>query len=143
MIEASRTIAQEVQLSVAPVFLLTAIAAFLTVLTNRMVRVVDRICEVNSSNIRAKDMDAYTRIAGRLKLKLKLLQRAILCVVFVAILVCLVVVCIFIGDYLAPDLSPIIAALFILAMLFMAIGFALFLVETLMTVETELLQPWA
>ncbi|MFT6657873.1 DUF2721 domain-containing protein [Maritalea sp.] len=129
LIVESRSIAQEIQLSVAPVFLLTAIAAFLTVLSNRMARATDQAREIILSPSKGELGELELDIAARLKRKLKLLQWGVACVVTAGFLVCLVVISIFIGDYLAPDLSMLIAVMFIAAMLLISAGFAFFLTE--------------
>lgn len=122
------SIAQEIQLSVAPVFMLTAIAALLTLLFNRMSQTQDQIRalgelpegEGTASN---PDKSASAALAARIRR----IRWAIRCNVTAAILICSVVVSIFISDYLVPDLSNLIATLFIAAMALLAAGFILLL----------------
>jgi hypothetical protein len=72
----------------------------------------------------AKPDKAASRV---LAARVSRIQWAIRCNVTAAILICAVVVSIFISDYLVPDLSNLIAALFIAAMALLAAGFILLL----------------
>lgn len=124
----SLSIAQEIQLSVAPVFMLTAIAALLTLLFNRMSQAQDQIRVLGEppegeGMVAGPDMAVTKVLAARVSR----LQWAIRCNVTAAILICAVVVSIFVGDYLVPDLSNLIAVLFIAAMALLASGFMLLL----------------
>lgn len=122
------SIAQEIQLSVAPVFMLTAIAALLTLLFNRMSQTQDQIRALGAlpegEGTMAKPDKAASRV---LAARVSRIRWAIRCNVTAAILICAVVVSIFISDYLVPDLSNLIAALFIGAMALLAAGFILLL----------------
>jgi uncharacterized protein involved in cysteine biosynthesis len=122
------SIAQEIQLSVAPVFMLTAIAALLTLLFNRMSQTHDQIRALGElpegeGTMAKPDKSASAALAARIRR----IRWAISCNVTAAILICAVVVSIFISDYLVPDLSNLIAALFIGAMALLAAGFILLL----------------
>lgn len=122
------SIAQEIQLSVAPVFMLTAIAALLTLLFNRMSQTQDQIRalgEFPEGEGIVAEPDKAT--SGLLAARVSRIRWAIRCNVTAAILICAVVVSIFISDYLVPDLSNLIAALFIAAMTLLAAGFLLLL----------------
>lgn len=122
------SIAQEIQLSVAPVFMLTAIAALLTLLFNRMSQTQDQIRalgEFPEGEGMVAEPDKAT--SGLLAARVSRIRWAIRCNVTAAILICAVVVSIFISDYLVPDLSNLIAALFIAAMTLLAAGFLLLL----------------
>lgn len=119
--ETTLTIAEEVQLSVAPVFLLTAIAAFLTMMAGRLGRAVDRLRDARAGEDAALAEGLLRRIA--------LIHWAMRCNIVAALMVCGVVVCIFLGDYLLPDLSGEITVLFIGAMVLIAAGALLVLRE--------------
>lgn len=124
----SLSIAQEIQLSVAPVFMLTAIAALLGALFNRLTQTVDQKRALGDPPEGEGDMSEPDKIASKaLSARIRRIQWAIRCIVTAAILICTVVVAIFVGDYLAPDLSNLIAALFIGAMALLAAGFLLLL----------------
>jgi uncharacterized protein involved in cysteine biosynthesis len=122
------SIAQEIQLSVAPVFMLTAIAALLALLFNRMSQTQDQIRALGELPEGEGTMTKPDKAASRvLAARVSRIQWAIRCKVTAAILICAVVVSIFISDYLVPDLSNLIAALFIAAMALLAAGFILLL----------------
>lgn len=124
----SLSIAQEIQLSVAPVFMLTAIAALLALLFNRMSQTQDQIRALGErpegEGTLAEPDKAVSRL---LAARVSRLQWAIRCNATAAILICAVVVSIFVSDYLVPDLSNLIATLFIAAMSLLAAGFLLLL----------------
>jgi Ni/Fe-hydrogenase subunit HybB-like protein len=124
----SLSIAQEIQLSVAPVFMLTAIAALLTLLFNRMSQTQDQIRALGElpkgEGTAAEPDKAVSRL---LAARVSRIRWAIRCNATAAILICSVVVSIFVGDYLVPDLSNLIAVLFIAAMTLLATGFMLLL----------------
>ena len=122
------SIAQEIQLSVAPVFMLTAIAALLALLFNRMSQTQDQIRVLGErpegeGTVAEPEMAVSRLLAARVSR----IRWAIRCNVTAAILICAVVVSIFVSDYLVPDLSNLIATLFIAAMTLLAAGFILLL----------------
>lgn len=124
----SLSIAQEIQLSVAPVFMLTAIAALLGILFTRLSQTVEQLRGLGNppegEGVAAEPDTVATKL---LAARVRRLQWAIRCNVTAAILICCVVVSIFVGDYLVPDLSNLIATLFIAAMALLATGFILLL----------------
>ena len=122
------SIAQEIQLSVAPVFMLTAIAALLTLLFNRMSQTQDQIRALGA----LPDGEGTASNPGKsapaaLAARIRRIRWAIRCNATAAILICSVVVSIFVSDYLVPDISNLIATLFIAAMALLAAGFLLLL----------------
>lgn len=124
----SLSIAQEIQLSVAPVFLLTAIAALLALLFNRLSQTLDQIRalgELPEGEGMVAEPDKA--VSGLHAARVLRMRWAIMCSVTAAILICAVVVSIFVGDYLVPDLSNLIAVLFIAAMALLATGLLLLL----------------
>ena len=124
------SIAQEIELSIAPVFLLTGIAGLLAVLSGRLVRVIDRAREVQAAAGAGDDQAAIKILHDASVLRrIWLIQWSIRLHVGAALFICLVVVALFLDDYVMPDLSLMIASLFVLAMLSMVIGLLLFLHE--------------
>ena len=122
------SIAQEIQLSVAPVFMLTAIAALLTLLFNRMSQTQDQIRALGERPEGEATVAEPDKAASRvLATRVSRLRWAVRCNVTAAILICAVVVSIFVSDYLVPDISNLIATLFIAAMTLLATGFILLL----------------
>ena len=124
-------VAHVIQLSVAPVFLLTAIGTMLSVMTNRLARIIDR-----ARILEAKLETAKPEAVGRLHAHLATLSRradlighAITLCTTTAVLVCTVIAVLFLGDYLRYDMSMPVAFLFILAMLLLVLGLLSFLRE--------------
>lgn len=136
-------IAQAIQLAVAPVFLLSAVGIVLTVLTNRLARVIDRARKLedsapNASGTDLRDRQEQLRILAR---RARLMNRAITMSVVCALFVSLVVVAIFLNEFVAINLSTVIAALFILGMLSFIAALLLFLREVFLAIGALRLGP--
>jgi hypothetical protein len=123
-------IAHVVQSSVAPVFLLTGVAATLGVLTNRLARVVDR------ARVLEDRLEKEPARRGALLVDLRALARraryinaAISMCAVAALLVALVVVSLFADAFVGLELAKAIALLFVAAMLSLAVAYILFFVE--------------
>jgi hypothetical protein len=151
-INATNDIAQIIQLSVAPVFLLAAVGTLLVVLTSRLARVVDRNRTLDAE-IRAGQSpfgnDAYHTDELRvLDQRMNWINRAITLATITNLFVCLVVVALFAGELLSLDFSRFIAAMFIVAMASLISALLAFLVEIsfarkMLRVRPELLQSRA
>jgi len=131
-------ISHVIQLAVAPVFLLTAIATLINALNSRLGRIVDRR-RVVQERLHTKEDDAAE--AARLEIAMlvrrsRLVYYAIFCAVLAALLVCLVVAGAFLGALLGVDLARGVAAFFIAAMLAMIAGLGLFLREVFLAVRS-------
>ena len=130
-------IAQSIQLAVAPVFLLSAVGIVLTVLTNRLARVIDRARQLEDMTPAAggdpdlRERQEQLRVLAR---RARMLNRAITMSVLCALLVAFVVVAIFVNEFVAFDMSATIAVLFILAMLTFIAGLLLFLREVFLAI---------
>jgi len=129
-------IAQSIQLAVAPVFLLSGVGIVLTVLTNRLARVVDRARKLEeaaaaTNNTDLRERQEQLRILWR---RARLMNRAITMSVICALLVAFVVVAIFVNKFVVLDLSAAIAALFILGMLSFIAALLLFLREVFLSI---------
>jgi len=115
-------IAHVIQLAVAPVFLLSGVGVTLTVLTNRLSRIVDRARVLEKHSEEHEDLKTLKRRA-------KLVNRALTLCVVCALLVCLVIVALFVSPMVRVDLSGVIAFLFIGAMAAYVAGLLTFLRE--------------
>ena len=127
-------IARVIQLAVAPVFLLTALATMISALNARLGRIVDRRRVVLARGDNAADAESGGEL-DQLARRGRLVYFAIFCVVSAALLVCLVVAGAFLGALLSVDLARMVAALFIGAMLAMIAGLSLFLREVYLAVR--------
>lgn len=124
-------IARVIQLSVAPVFLLSGVGAMLAVLTNRLARIVDRGRFLESQLATAAEHrhDELHRNLLTLSRRAKLANIAISLCTVCALLVCTVIAALFFGAFLELDVSMMVALLFVLAMLALIGGLVLFLRE--------------
>ncbi len=116
-------LAKAIQLSVAPVFLLTAIAGVLSVISSRLARVLDRAAQLQASDRDGQDMQLLHR-------RMSLLSRAIESVTVTGVLVSLVVAVTFISAIAVVDLAAIVVPLFVVAMLALIVGLLLLLLDT-------------
>lgn len=133
-------ISNVIQLSVAPVFLLTGIGALLGVITNRLTRVVDR-ARLIEERIRDASTDERRKLDDEilsLEQRARLIYRAITLLVLSALLVCALVGGLFITAYYAwsPDLTRLLAAIFSVSMLALISGLLLFLREVYIATQT-------
>ena len=143
-------IADIIQSVLAPVFLLAGIAGFMNVLTGRQSRIVDRARDIEPLLLesRGSEHDRYLAELRTLDKRMKLVGRAVWMSVFAALLVCFIVVLLFAGTIVSGQFGRALAVLFILCMLFLALAFAVFLVETRiaarsMRIRTALLEHQA
>ena len=124
-------ITRVIQLAIAPVFMLTAIASILNALLGRLARAIDRRRFVEEH---LGGMEADVR--GEAVVELELLARRIRLVlwsigfsVFSALLICLLIGTAFLGAYTSLDLSRTVAILFIAAVVALTGCLLLFLRE--------------
>lgn len=123
-------IAHVIQLSVAPVFLLTGIGAMLGVMTTRLSRVIDR-ARVVGGLVQADPLLAmeYQPEMSLLRRRWRIIGWSIgLCTVS-ALLIAGVIAILFLGAFLGFDASVPVALLFIGAMLALILALLLFLRE--------------
>ncbi len=129
------TVAHVIQLAVAPVFLLTGVGAILSVLINRLARVVDRfrVLERILSGIENIEADPgrnpHQTEMQILSRRARLIHWAISLCTICALFVCVVIATLFVGSVMGVDLSAAIAMLFIAAMLALITGLLSFLRE--------------
>jgi hypothetical protein len=125
-------IADIIQSALGPVFLLAGIGAFLNVCAGRLSRIVDRARQIEPLLLgsRGADHDRYLREIRILDRRMKLVSRAIWLAVLAAVLICLVVVLLFAGTLVRGHFGTAIAILFIVCMVALGSGFAVFLIET-------------
>ena len=117
-----------IQLAIAPVFLLTGVATKLTVLTNRLARIIDRT-RVLEDRLQICPNDDYTEELETLYVRSHLINYAITSSTACGFLVCLVIAMLFLGDSANIKLDKFIAASFVLAMFGLIFSFVFFLRE--------------
>jgi hypothetical protein len=104
-----------IQLSIAPVFLLTGVATKLTVLLNRLARVIDRT-RVLREELRKGPDPEYREELQVLYQRWQLLNYALTGSTVCGFLICVVIACLFLGDTADLPLDRYIAGMFVLAM---------------------------
>jgi hypothetical protein len=131
-------IAHAIQLAVAPVFLLTGVAALLGVMATRLARIIDRARYFEATWHAMSDENR--RIAS---LELVSLERrrvvaswAINFCTAAALLVCVVVTTLFVDAFFSTDLKWLAGALFIGSMLTLIAGLGCFLREVTLASRT-------
>ena len=129
--EAVTTIAHQIQLSVAPVFLLAGIAGMINVLAHRLARVVDRSrqLEAEAPDAEASLRGLWLEELGILDQRMRVVNWALSCCTAGALFVCVVVAILFIAGLAKFAFAQLIALLFVLAMLLLIVGLILFLYE--------------
>lgn len=124
-----------IQLSVAPVFLLTAISTLIGAMNARLGRIIDRRRVVTERHESGASTVADSEELQLLARRRHLIYLAILFAVIAALLVCLVVAGAFVGALMAVDLARVVAAFFILAMGSMIAALTLLLREIYLAVS--------
>ena len=135
---AEPVISHAIQLAVAPVFLLTGIAALLSVMANRLARVVDRTRQVQQTwpqlDERARELACAELV--HLERRRHLASWAINFCTAGALLVCLVIMSLFADDLSATDLRWAAGGLFICTMGALVGGLACFLREVYLATQS-------
>lgn len=131
-------ISRIIQLSVAPVFLLTGVGTIINAIINRLGRAVDRrrqleeLVPAMEGDTRVEMLDELHIIARRIRLAMWSIALAVTS----ALLVCLLIGFAFVGAFVTIDLSRTVAALFIAAMVALTGCLLLFLREVFLAAIT-------
>ena len=125
-----------IQLAIAPVFLLNAVASIIGVLINRLSRAVDRtrVLDERLSRTGLDTAEQDTRELQVLRRRLWLIYLALTCEVLCALFVGMLIAAGFVGAVLGANVSLGIAGLFVLAMTAFIAGLAVFLREIFLAV---------
>src|SRR5258708_6780582 len=124
-------IAHVIQLAIAPVFLISGVATLLSVLTNRLGRIVDRarLVEAKLDSLDEMRREEASKELARLSTRARLVNFAISLCTICALLTCIVIATLFTGTFLPVDLSKLITVIFIAAMFSLFLGLMSFLRE--------------
>jgi len=126
------TIGQIIQLAVAPVFLLAGIAGFLSVMSGRLGRIIDRerVISRRLATLKNSDMLAASQREHRiLTVRVKTTNRAIGLCTGSALVVCALITSLFIDSLFDLEISRLVITLFILALVLLMLALLLFLRE--------------
>lgn len=130
-------IAHVIQLAVAPVFLLSGLAAMLGVMMSRLARIVDRARKLEAEHTGADPL-AQAWIVAELKplsKRARIIGFAITLCTVTALLVCAVIATLFLGAFFHFNPYTPVALTFIAAMFAFFIGLLAFLREVLLSTE--------
>ncbi|MES2683043.1 MAG: DUF2721 domain-containing protein [Pseudomonadota bacterium] len=118
------SIAHVIQLAVAPVFLLSGIAALLNVLSNRLSRIVDRarLLESQFPHATPQRAEGLRTSLKRLAMRARLASFGIGLCTSSAVLISAVVIVLFLGSLFDANVRTGIAVLFIAAMVSLTAG---------------------
>lgn len=130
--DALSNVAYFIQLSVAPVFLLTGVGAILGVLTNRLSRIIDRARALE--NLYATEQEPERKRIQHASLRLlsrraRLIGWSISLCTSCALFVCTIIMLLFLEALFATYFRGVVPVLFIIAMLALIVGLLLFLRE--------------
>lgn len=128
------TVAHVIQLSVAPVFLLTGVGSILGVLSNRLARVVDRFRTLNNASEQVRE--AHQDEMAILLRRARWINIAVTLCTCSALLVCIVIAALFVGTQINVDPSNVVSMMFISAMLALICGLLCFLREIFLATGT-------
>lgn len=108
-----------IEAAVAPVFLITGIAALLGVASNRFIRAMDLARELENSLPDAKDLQAKNLQSEELRFlwkRISLINKAFSLYTLCALLLCVVITTLFVSHIFTVQLSLLISSTFILAL---------------------------
>jgi Protein of unknown function (DUF2721) len=131
-------IGEVIRLAVAPVFLLSGVGITLTLLVNRLARVIDRARALEDDESQSHPhgrADLEARLST-LTVRARLLGRAIALSTICALLVSMVVVTLFIGALFEIRVGLVIAAEFVVAMFSLIGALLYFLREVFLATRT-------
>ena len=131
-------IAHLIQISVAPVFLLTGVGTLVNVLSGRLARIVDRarLLEDRLELAGASSETATLNEIQMLERRGHLIYGAITLCTFAALMVCLLIASLFASAILHYPIRVTVSVLFVLAMLASIVGLSFFLREIFLALQT-------
>lgn len=117
-----------IQLAIAPVFLLTGVATKLTVLMNRLARIIDRTRDLKIELRKGPDPECSEEL-DVLYQRWRLINYAITSSTGCGLLICLIIACLFLGDTTNLPLDRYVAGMFVVAMVTLIASFIFLLRE--------------
>ena len=137
------SITQAIQLAIAPVFLLTAIAGLINALLGRFARAIDRRRAVEELlEARPAERDPLLAEIALLRKRTVHAIWAIGLCVLSALMVCLTIFAAFLGAFLAVDLSRTVAVLFIAAVASLTLAMLVFMREVVLAALSMHQSAW-
>jgi len=131
------TIAQTIQLSLSPVFLLAGIGAILNMIAGRLGRVVDRAraLEQLHPSSSGPEHDRHVWELRLLDRRMAVINSALFLCVTSAVANCCVVALLFVAELAMLRIGTIVALIFILAMALLIVGLVMFMIEVRLSLK--------
>lgn len=131
-------VATVIELAIAPVFLLTAIGTVIAALNSRLGRAVDRrrSLERRLAKMPGEELPAARAELDAIARRIHTVYLSILSAVVSALFVCLLIATAFLGAFVRAELSYVIGALFVLAIVALVACLLLFVREIFLAVST-------
>ncbi len=143
IIPAISTIAQTIQLSLAPVFMLAGIGQLLNVLAGRLSRVIDRArkLELLHGSITGPDHHRYVWELRLLDRRMTIINAALFLAVSSAIMTCVLIALLFIAELAKLHFGTAVALCFILAMILLIAALVSFIIEVRISLRAFRIRP--
>lgn len=135
-IDSVADLAGVIQLAVAPVFLLAGIAGFLSVMSGRLGRVVDRARVVQSLEVASDHGLSSKKELNILWRRAAITNWAIGMCTTAGLLICVLIVFLFVGSYWSVNMADMLVMLFVMALCFLIVALLLFLKEVQLATRT-------
>ncbi|MBC7779903.1 MAG: DUF2721 domain-containing protein [Proteobacteria bacterium] len=123
-----------IQLAVAPVFMLTAVAGLIAALATRLARIIDRArdLEERMQEGRVVDPQAVYLELQRLKLRGRVVNGSVLLLTLSAVMIGATVITLFVGETTASSTNSLVASTFLSGVIFFVLALFCFLAESLL-----------
>ena len=121
-----------IQLAIAPVFLLTGVATKLTVLMNRLARIIDRTRVLKAELRKAPNAECSEELQV-LYTRWQLINYALTSSTACGLLICMIISFLFLDDTTSLPLDRYIAGMFVLAMVALIASFIFLLREVFLS----------
>jgi hypothetical protein len=128
------TVTHGIQLAVAPVFLLTAVAAMIGSVAGRLARIIDRARVLETRIDNSPDENPMTvefTELGHLRTRGRLVNICIALLTFCAILIGLTIMALFLGETIEIQIFRVVTVLFLTGVTCFLLALMCFLAETL------------
>ena len=137
------TIAETIQLSLSPVFMLAGIGALLNVLAGRLSRVVDRARALEQLHPRSSgsEHDHHVWELRLLDRRISIINAALFLAVSSAVMTCLVVALLFVAQLAKLHFGTVVALCFILAMMLLIAALVSFMIEVRVSLRAIHIRP--
>lgn len=131
------TVAETIQVAIAPVFLLAGIGGILNVMTGRLARIIDRARSLEQLHPRSTGPEHQRHVweLRRIDWRISVINAAIVLVTLSALLICIVVALLFIASLSDLKIGRFVAIAFILSMLALMAGLIAFLIEVRLSLK--------